>query len=769
MVLGAGGKNDKNAKGGGKPGGVGAGKGAAGKQPGKPGGIGAKSGGMGSKSGGGMGSKPGGGFGKQSSSSSKPGGGLGGNKSSGGLGSKPGGAAKPGGFGAKSSSAAKPGGFGAKTPVKPGSAAKPGGLGGAKPGAMGGAKPGGIGAAKPGGLGAKPGASGSKPGGMGAAKPGGIGAAKPGGMGAAKPGGMGAAKPGAMGAAKPGGMGAAKPGAAGAKPGAMGAKPGAMGAKPGAMGAKPGLAGASKPGLGAKAGSSSGIGAKAGSSASKLGGGVGKSGGLGGAAKTGGIGAAGKAGGLGAGAKAVGAASVQSTVRTAVALKTAHDVTRGMAPNKNNGSGDERDERMMRNASQNSGGNNDMPGGTSRNIALSQMDRLDLTKMTPRELMMLERQYGSGWLKTLAPTQFNRIQNTVGGAALTSNTPTALSSHMDPRLLQAASGIQGAGLMGAQMSQMSGADSDIPMDGEQTPNSADPTRFDAGVLATHPEQIGEGGQEGEMYDEERIPSDPIRVKLIDAPADQVDGKPVAQQPAHPPTLLLPPQASSAPPPEDLSSVPPSPGPMSPAMAPQLSVHPQQVPQLGGPPPQDPQFGGPPSQQMSAPAYSYESYDSSPYGETASPCGENLYNQQPGYDPLQEQYHMNAPLIDQGNPEHMFYQQQFPNNYPQNHKSYYHMQNPERYNFTKAVQNYDREAQNDGMYCYSCVMFFGVLMIGVGIIMIIVELFDLFGRHKNMPLAIAGGGTLALGIIILASAMLLWRRRRSNIKKKAAHV
>ena len=35
------------------------------------------------------------------------------------------------------------------------------------------------------------------------------------------------------------------------------------------------------------------------------------------------------------------------------------------------------------------------------------------------------------------------------------------------------------------------------------------------------------------------------------------------------------------------------------------------------------------------------------------------------------------------------------------------------------------------------------MIGVGIIMIIVELFDLFGRHKNMPLAIAGGGALAL--------------------------
>ena len=61
------------------------------------------------------------------------------------------------------------------------------------------------------------------------------------------------------------------------------------------------------------------------------------------------------------------------------------------------------------------------------------------------------------------------------------------------------------------------------------------------------------------------------------------------------------------------------------------------------------------------------------------------------------------------------------------------------------------------------------MIGVGIIMIIVELFYLFGRHKDMPLAIAGGGVLALGIIVLASAMLMWRRRRTNLKKKAAHV
>jgi nitrate reductase gamma subunit len=71
--------------------------------------------------------------------------------------------------------------------------------------------------------------------------------------------------------------------------------------------------------------------------------------------------------------------------------------------------------------------------------------------------------------------------------------------------------------------------------------------------------------------------------------------------------------------------------------------------------------------------------------------------------------------------------------------------------------------------YSEIILAGVLMIGCGIIMIIVELFDLFGKHKNMPLAIAGGGVLALGIIVLAGSMLLWRRRRSNIKKKAAHV
>lgn len=37
-----------------------------------------------------------------------------------------------------------------------------------------------------------------------------------------------------------------------------------------------------------------------------------------------------------------------------------------------------------------------------------QMDRMDITKMTPRELMLLERQYGAGWLKQLAPTQHMR-------------------------------------------------------------------------------------------------------------------------------------------------------------------------------------------------------------------------------------------------------------------------------------------------------------------------------------------------------------------------
>ncbi|KAL5271815.1 hypothetical protein ACHWQZ_G000124 [Mnemiopsis leidyi] len=717
MAIGGPGKNDKGKAGG-----------AAGK---KPGGLGGKPGGMGSKSGGGMGSKPGGGLGKQSSSSAKAGG-MGANKSSG-FGSKPGGSSKPGGMlGGKSSSssAAKPGGFGAKTPAKPGSSAKPGGLMG------------------------KPGASGSKPGGLGGAKPGGLGAAKPGSS-AAKPGAMGAAKPGAMGAAKPGAMGAGKPGAMGAgKPGAMGAgKPGAMGAKPGsAMGAKPGA-------LGAKAGSSGVLGAKPGTSAGKLGAGMGsKPGGLGSAGKAGGLGSAGKAGGLGAGglgAKAAGAASVQNTVRTAVALKTAHDVTRGMAPNKNGGGGfggrggagsQERDDRLLRNASQNSGGNSDS-GGTSRNIALSQMDRMDITKMSPRELMLLERQYGSGWLKTLAPTQYNRIQNTVGGTALTSSTPTALSSHMDPRLLQAASGIQGTGLMGTQLSTIP-QDSELPHEGPETPSSADQVKFDAAILATHPEQIGDGEQE-EMFAEERIPSDPMKVKLIDtAAAEQVDGAPT-------PTLVLPPQASSAPPPEDLSSVPTTPGPVSPGLAPQLGTLPPQQPS---------QLSGIPATQMSAPAYSYESYDSSPYGE-------NLYNQQPGYDPLQDQYHMSAPLLENGHQggDHMFYPQPAPSRYPQTHKSYYHMQNPDKYNFTKAIQNYDRASQNDGMYCYSCIMFFGVLMIGVGIIMIIVELFDLFGRHKDMPVAIAGGGTLFLGIIVLASAMLLWRRRRTIMKKKAAHV
>jgi len=368
------------------------------------------------------------------------------------------------------------------------------------------------------------------------------------------------------------------------------------------------------------------------------------------------------------------------------------------------------------------------------------------------------------------------IQNAVGGAALTSATPTALSSHMDPRLLQAASGIQGTGLMGVPQDSV-----DVSLDGQETPISADPTKFDAAVLATHPEQIGEGEMEEE--EEERIPSDPMKVKLIDAPVEQVDGNP-APLPLPTPTLALPPQltlpqASSAPPPEDSSEAPSSPGPMSPGAGPQLGAPPMQTSQLAAPPlpttpmgapPQGSQLGTlpPPVSQMSAPAYSYESYDSSPYGE-------NLYNQQPGYDPLQmqDQYHMSAPLLDSGNPDHMsYYPQPFPSRYPQNHKSYYHfsqMNNPDRYNFTKAVQNYDRASHNDGMYCYSCIMFFGVLMIGCGIIMIIVELFDLFGKHKNMPLAIAGGGVLALGIIVLAGSMLLWRRRRSNIKKKAAHV
>ena len=55
-------------------------------------------------------------------------------------------------------------------------------------------------------------------------------------------------------------------------------------------------------------------------------------------------------------------------------------------------------------------------------------------------------------------------------------TATLVTVNMVTVNMVTVAGIQGAGLMGAQMSQMSGTDSDIPMDGEQTPNSADPTR-----------------------------------------------------------------------------------------------------------------------------------------------------------------------------------------------------------------------------------------------------------------------------------------------------
>ena len=61
------------------------------------------------------------------------------------------------------------------------------------------------------------------------------------------------------------------------------------------------------------------------------------------------------------------------------------------------------------------------------------------------------------------------------------------------------------------------------------------------------------------------------------------------------------------------------------------------------------------------------------------------------------------------------------------------------------------------------------MIGVGIIMMIADLFGLFGKNPGMPMGIAGAATLGLGIVILAGSMLAWRKKRSNLKKKHAHV
>eukprot|EP00116_Pleurobrachia_bachei_P011870 sb/3472132/ len=128
--------------------------------------------------------------------------------------------------------------------------------------------------------------------------------------------------------------------------------------------------------------------------------------------------------------------------------------------------------------------------------------------------------------------------------------------------------------------------------------------------------------------------------------------------------------------------------------------------------------------------------------------------------------------------------------------------PEKYNFAKSVQNYT-PPPTDGMYCYSCVMFLGVFLIGAGIIGVIVELFGLFGPNHQIPIAYAvqdlclspsvqcsqvfrypiddfnnsnpispynsGAGVTSLGVAILAGSMLCWQRKRKSQKKKTVRV
>lgn len=304
---------------------------------------------------------------------------------------------------------------------KSGMGSKPG-MGGSKPGM--GSKPGlGGPSSKPGmgmGSSSKPGLGGSKPGGFGSSssKPttGGFGA-KPG-IGSAKPG-IGSAKPGTMGA-KPGTMGA-KPGAVGAKPaaGGFGAKPGVATAKPGTAPAKPGLAG-SKPGLaGSKPGTTSASAVKPGV---KPGTGSPK----------------------GVGVKPTGV-QAKPADKTVAGVGSRQQSTGGLSNQQNRNAlngGFDRDSRSLQRGNSAGGGSTNQDGsGLSRNIPLSQMDRMDITKMTPRELMLLERQYGAGWLKQLAPTQHMRLQNTLGGTNITSATPVGLSSHMDPKALAVAAGI----------------------------------------------------------------------------------------------------------------------------------------------------------------------------------------------------------------------------------------------------------------------------------------------------------------------------------------
>eukprot|EP00116_Pleurobrachia_bachei_P005564 sb/3465826/ len=92
----------------------------------------------------------------------------------------------------------------------------------------------------------------------------------------------------------------------------------------------------------------------------------------------------------------------------------------------------------------------------------------------------------------------------VGGTGLTTNTPSALSSHMDPRMLQAASGIAGASLIASQFSQNQEEGGD---------------KLDANGMPRDPQslELGEEGMEGFIAPDGPIPTDPPQLDTLGQP------------------------------------------------------------------------------------------------------------------------------------------------------------------------------------------------------------------------------------------------------------